>query len=184
MTAVLLAAPRGRVREVVTPEGVPLRFTLADAGERAGAFLIDLVILVTVSMALLIGSVILVGAAPLGVARAPLRSSSSSACGARTTSVPPTRSPGRRRSRLKSGSSANTISQPSETSRAQPGSESPRLAGASRATSGTKNSISRVRFRANTASAVSGPPCASTTRSLSARLPGVAPFQRLSKNVK
>ena len=63
MTAVLLAAPRGRVREVVTPEGVPLRFTLADAGERAGAFLIDLVILVTVSMALLIGSVILVGAA-------------------------------------------------------------------------------------------------------------------------
>ena len=58
------------------------------------------------------------------------------------------------------------------------------LAGASSATSGTKNSISRMRFRANTASAVSGPPCASTTRSRRARLPGVAPFQRLSKNVK
>ena len=31
---------------MVTPEGVPLRFTLADAGERAGAFLLDLLILI------------------------------------------------------------------------------------------------------------------------------------------
>jgi len=29
------------VREIVTPEGIPLRFTLARAGDRAGAFVID-----------------------------------------------------------------------------------------------------------------------------------------------
>lgn len=63
MSAALLAAPPGRVREVVTPEGVPLRFTLADAGERAGAFLIDLTILMATSIALLIATVIMVGAA-------------------------------------------------------------------------------------------------------------------------
>jgi uncharacterized RDD family membrane protein YckC len=63
VSAVLLAAPRGRVREVVTPEGVPLRFTLADAGERAGAFLIDLLILMGSSIALLIATVILAGTA-------------------------------------------------------------------------------------------------------------------------
>jgi len=56
-----MAAPRGRVREVVTPEGVPLRWTLADAGERAGAFLIDLLILMGTSIALLIATVILAG---------------------------------------------------------------------------------------------------------------------------
>jgi uncharacterized RDD family membrane protein YckC len=33
-----------RIREIVTPEGVPIRFTLATAGDRAGAFLLDLVI--------------------------------------------------------------------------------------------------------------------------------------------
>ena len=82
----------------------------------------------------------------------------------------------RRRSRLNSGRNANTSSQPSETRRAQPGSDSPRLPGARSATSGTKNSTSRIRFRANTASAVSAPPCASTTRIRSARLPGVAPW--------
>ena len=32
------------VREIVTPEGVPLRFTLARAGDRAAAFVLDLVI--------------------------------------------------------------------------------------------------------------------------------------------
>ena len=32
------------VREIVTPEGIPVRFTLARAGDRAGAFLIDMVI--------------------------------------------------------------------------------------------------------------------------------------------
>ena len=51
-TAALLSPPRGRVREVVTPEGVPLRFTLADAGERAGAFLIDLVFLMSSTIVL------------------------------------------------------------------------------------------------------------------------------------
>lgn len=43
------------VREIVTPEGVPLRFTLARAGDRAGAFLLDLLIL----MAGLIGALVL-----------------------------------------------------------------------------------------------------------------------------
>ena len=32
------------IREIVTPEGIPLRFTLARAGDRAAAFAIDLVI--------------------------------------------------------------------------------------------------------------------------------------------
>lgn len=63
MSTALLVSPRGRVREVVTPEGVPLRFTLADAGERAGAFLIDLAILMGCSIALLVATVILAGAA-------------------------------------------------------------------------------------------------------------------------
>jgi uncharacterized RDD family membrane protein YckC len=43
--AALHADEGKRVREIVTPEGVPLRFTLAGAGDRAGAFLIDVVIL-------------------------------------------------------------------------------------------------------------------------------------------
>lgn len=49
--------PRGMM-EVVTPEGVPLRFTLADAGERAGAFLIDLFILALVCLGVLLATVI------------------------------------------------------------------------------------------------------------------------------
>lgn len=36
---------RGPVREIPTPEGVPLRFTLALAGDRAAAFLLDAVII-------------------------------------------------------------------------------------------------------------------------------------------
>lgn len=63
MSTALLAAPRSRVREVVTPEGVPLRWTLADAGERAGAFLIDLLILVGGSILLLIATLFMAGAA-------------------------------------------------------------------------------------------------------------------------
>ncbi len=63
MSTVLVAAAPGRVREVVTPEGVPLRWTLADAGERAGAFLVDLLILVGTSILLLIATVFLIGAA-------------------------------------------------------------------------------------------------------------------------
>jgi uncharacterized RDD family membrane protein YckC len=50
--------PRGMM-EVVTPEGVPLRFALADAGERAGAFLIDLFILALVCVGILLGAVLL-----------------------------------------------------------------------------------------------------------------------------
>jgi uncharacterized RDD family membrane protein YckC len=57
------------VREVVTPEGVPLRWTLADAGERAGAFLIDLMILFGCCTILLTATVILAGlAGGLGLA--------------------------------------------------------------------------------------------------------------------
>ena len=69
MSTVLAAAPRGRVREVVTPEGVPLRWTLADAGERAGAFLLDLLILVGSSIVLLVATVMMAGVAGgLGIA--------------------------------------------------------------------------------------------------------------------
>lgn len=57
----LLRAPRGRVREVVTPEGVPLRWTLADGGERAGAFLIDLLFLFGGSIAVLVATAFLAG---------------------------------------------------------------------------------------------------------------------------
>lgn len=32
------------VREIITPEGIPLRFTLARAGDRAGAFVLDMLI--------------------------------------------------------------------------------------------------------------------------------------------
>jgi uncharacterized RDD family membrane protein YckC len=32
------------VREIVTPEGIPIRFTLARAGDRAGAFVIDTIV--------------------------------------------------------------------------------------------------------------------------------------------
>ena len=42
------------VREVVTPEGVPLRFALAGAGDRMGAFAVDCALLVGASVGLLI----------------------------------------------------------------------------------------------------------------------------------
>jgi len=38
--------PEGRVRELVTPEGVGLRLTLAEGGERVAAFLLDCAIIV------------------------------------------------------------------------------------------------------------------------------------------
>lgn len=47
-----------RLREVVTPEGVPLRFEVALAGDRAGAFLLDL---------LAVAALVLTVAVPLGV---------------------------------------------------------------------------------------------------------------------
>ena len=63
MSSAALVPPQGRVREVVTPEGVPLRWTLADAGERAGAFLLDLLILMGASIALLFATLVMIGAA-------------------------------------------------------------------------------------------------------------------------
>ena len=36
----------GRIRSLVTPEGVDLRLRVADFGERAGALMIDLVIMI------------------------------------------------------------------------------------------------------------------------------------------
>jgi uncharacterized RDD family membrane protein YckC len=60
MTPTSLAALRRddeprRIREIVTPEGVALRFTLARAGDRAAAFVLDLVILCVALTALLWG---------------------------------------------------------------------------------------------------------------------------------
>lgn len=52
------AAPVERVREVVTPEGVPVRFAVALAGDRLGAFVLDL---------LAILAIVLVIVVPLGV---------------------------------------------------------------------------------------------------------------------
>jgi len=67
-----IAAPAragGRERLVTTPEGVPLRFTLADAAERAAAFLLDLAILFVACILVLIGTLILAGTAgTLGIA--------------------------------------------------------------------------------------------------------------------
>jgi uncharacterized RDD family membrane protein YckC len=61
VTSALLVPPAGRVREVVTPEGVPLRWTLADAGERAGAFLLDALILFGTSIGILFATLLLAG---------------------------------------------------------------------------------------------------------------------------
>jgi len=43
-----------RAREVVTPEGVPIRFTLALVGDRLGAFLLDVVVIVGALLAVLV----------------------------------------------------------------------------------------------------------------------------------
>lgn len=56
--------PSLRVREFVTPEGVDLKLTLADAGERAAAFLLDVAIIAGVLIAfslLSVGAAILAG---------------------------------------------------------------------------------------------------------------------------
>jgi uncharacterized RDD family membrane protein YckC len=49
------------VREIVTPEGIPVRFTLARAGDRATAFLLDMVLQVVVVVAILWGMTVAVG---------------------------------------------------------------------------------------------------------------------------
>ena len=43
--AVNRRALAGRRRTLVTPEGIDLQLSLADAGQRAGAFLLDLIIM-------------------------------------------------------------------------------------------------------------------------------------------
>jgi len=47
-----VSEPGEAVREVVTPEGVPLRFAVAGAGDRMGAFAIDCALLVGAALAL------------------------------------------------------------------------------------------------------------------------------------
>jgi len=54
MTIPLALEPGERVREVVTPEGVPIRFTVALAGDRIGALLLDLVFIGLVVLAVMI----------------------------------------------------------------------------------------------------------------------------------
>jgi uncharacterized RDD family membrane protein YckC len=49
------------VREIITPEGVPIRFTLARAGDRAGAFVLDMVIQMVVLLLVSWGLSIAVG---------------------------------------------------------------------------------------------------------------------------
>jgi uncharacterized RDD family membrane protein YckC len=49
------------VREIVTPEGIPLRFTLARAGDRAGAFVLDMVLQVVVVTVVLMALSLAVG---------------------------------------------------------------------------------------------------------------------------
>ncbi len=59
--------PARRIRDFVTPEGVDLRLVVADASERAGAFLLDAVILVAGLIAITI--VFVLAAASLGIDR-------------------------------------------------------------------------------------------------------------------
>jgi uncharacterized RDD family membrane protein YckC len=49
-----------RLREVVTPEGVPLRFAVALAGDRLGAFLLDLLVIAALLLAI-VAPLILLG---------------------------------------------------------------------------------------------------------------------------
>jgi uncharacterized RDD family membrane protein YckC len=59
------AAPE-RVREVVTPEGVPLRFALALAGDRLGAFALDLLLVGGIVAAILLPLALLAARGVLG----------------------------------------------------------------------------------------------------------------------
>ena len=51
-----------RIREIVTPEGIPLRFEIAPAGDRAGAFLFDAFLVLLGTALLAIPSLLLLGA--------------------------------------------------------------------------------------------------------------------------
>lgn len=57
-----IGQPEQRVRELITPEGVDLRLVLAEASERAAAFLLDIAIILGVLIGFTI-AVVLVGAA-------------------------------------------------------------------------------------------------------------------------
>jgi uncharacterized RDD family membrane protein YckC len=52
------------VREIITPEGIPLRFTLARAGDRAVAFLLDVVIQIGAIVLLSLGVSVAAGERP------------------------------------------------------------------------------------------------------------------------
>ncbi|HWT13020.1 MAG TPA: RDD family protein [Allosphingosinicella sp.] len=58
--AVNRRALTGRRRTLVTPEGIDLQLTLADAGQRVGAFLLDLLIMMTALVLLSIGTLIVI----------------------------------------------------------------------------------------------------------------------------
>lgn len=51
------------IREIVTPEGIPLRFSLARAGDRAAAFVLDMVLQTVVLVAISLGLSYAVGGA-------------------------------------------------------------------------------------------------------------------------
>jgi uncharacterized RDD family membrane protein YckC len=51
MTAVNLGAEPGRQRALLTPEGVPVRFMVAAGGDRAGAFVLDVLFIVLAVLA-------------------------------------------------------------------------------------------------------------------------------------
>jgi uncharacterized RDD family membrane protein YckC len=55
----LLRRPEGSVREIPTPEGVPLRFELALAGDRAGAFLLDIAIITAAALLLTLPAILM-----------------------------------------------------------------------------------------------------------------------------
>jgi uncharacterized RDD family membrane protein YckC len=49
------------VREIITPEGIPLRFTLARAGDRAAAFVIDMIVQLAILFAVVLAISLAVG---------------------------------------------------------------------------------------------------------------------------
>jgi uncharacterized RDD family membrane protein YckC len=58
---VTAGAGEERLREVITPEGVPVRFAVAQAGDRLGAFVLDLLAIAALVLVIVIPLVVLVG---------------------------------------------------------------------------------------------------------------------------
>ena len=58
-----------RIREILTPEGIPIRFVLADVGQRINAFFIDLALIVGATIVIVIPAFFLgaIGVVPAGV---------------------------------------------------------------------------------------------------------------------